>query len=332
MIRMSNGSIRVDVDDGIGGEIVFLGRSDGPNLLASYDWAAPLPATRSLSYGNATDDWHSEYRGRWQELFPNPGHEAKVFGVTLPFHGEVSRARWDVVRADVRNVVLRVASRLPLVLERRMRLADGPTLLIEETVINEADIRVPYLWGHHPAFEAVPGTRIDLPESVVHVDPDFASDLNDLVPGAEAVWPHVPRQAGDVADLSVVPDGPTERLCYVEPLEGWASIRQPTAGVGIAMAWDRRVWPCAWLWTEVAGTGFPWYGRARIVALEPNAIWPPLGLDQAIDLGVAPTLEPRAGVEAWLTVSVFEATDRPVVEVTRDGRLTVGGEEPKEKL
>lgn len=325
MIRISNGSICVDIDENVGSEIVFLGREGGPNLLASYDWAAPLPATRSLGYGNATDDWNSLYRGRWQELFPNPGHEARVFGITLPFHGEVSRARWDVVHADARNVVLRVAARLPLVLERRMRLADGPTLFIEETVTNEADIRVPYLWGHHPAFDAVPGTRIDLPRSVVHVDRDFAPELNDLVPGAEAAWPRVPGSMGEMIDLSTVPDRPVERLCYLELLEqAWAAVRQPGADSGIAVAWDRQVWPYAWLWTEIRGIGFPWYGRARIVAVEPSASWPAMGLDQAIDLGMAKILEPRAGVDAWLTVSIFEATDRPVVEVLRDGQLTFG--------
>ena len=103
-------------------------------------------------------------------------------GVPLPFHGEVSTARWEVTDLAGDAVTLTTPTRLPLVLERRMRLApDGSTLLIEETVRLDADVAVPYLWGHHPAFVAADGARIDLPDGIrVTVDDGYAAANSDL--------------------------------------------------------------------------------------------------------------------------------------------------------
>ena len=89
------------------------------------------------------------------------------------------------------------------------------------------------------------------------------------------------------------------------------------------MAWDLSTFRHVWLWQQIGGSGFPFYGRARILALEPHAAWPAEGgLRSAIEHDRALTIEPGAERRTWLTVSLFSASERPVVGVDRAGHLT----------
>ena len=163
MIELKNDHIRVVIAEEVGAEVRFLGRPRGDNLLAWYDWRTPLPARDSTTYGSSVLDWSSEYRGGWQELFPNAGAECEVDGVPLPFHGEASRTAWDVLEQSDDTVELTVGVRLPLVLRRRMSLAaDAPVMFVEELVVNDSGTSVAFVWVHHPAFVAEPDSRVDL--------------------------------------------------------------------------------------------------------------------------------------------------------------------------
>ena len=258
MLRLANARLEVDIDPERGADILVVRRPGGPNVLATYDWQTPLRASRSAGYGDLATDWLSEYRGAWQELFPNAGAACEVMGVPLPFHGEVSTARWDVTGLTGDAVTLTTPTRLPLILERRMRLApDDSTLLIEETASLDADIGVPFLWGHHPAFAATAGARIDMPRGIsVMVDDGYAPEHVDLLAGSTGAWPYVPGRAGGMVDVAEVGQGPTERLMYLSGFGangGWAAIRGIADGLGVAMAWDAVTYPHAWFWWEDPG-------------------------------------------------------------------------------
>lgn len=314
--------LRVVVEPDRGAQVSVVARPDGPNVLAEADWASPLPASRSASYGSDQADFMSEYRGGWQELFPNAGDACEVDGVRLPFHGEAARARWDVLAAGPDALHVRTAARLPLVLERRMRLAgDRASVIVEEVVTNDSAAPVEFVWGHHPAFPAVPGTWIDLPAATVRADASFAPAAADVEPGASGDWPFLPGPAGPV-DLRRVPDGPAERYCFLCDLpEGWAAVRDVAAGTGVALSWDLAVWPHAWLWLQLGGQGFPWYGRGAFLGVEPHRAWPGDGLAAARDRGHAVRLEGGGQVASWLTFSLFDADEREVVQVGRDGAI-----------
>ncbi|OLF05178.1 hypothetical protein BLA60_37305 [Actinophytocola xinjiangensis] len=320
MIRLDNGAIAVEVAPGRGAEIRFLGRPGGDNVLYYEPSDVPLPAGRSVSYGRDDLDWLSAYRGGWQELFPNAGAACEVAGVPLAFHGEVSAAEWSVVDSGRGFAVLDCAARLPLVLRRRMTLEDRrPVLVIEETVTNVAGFPVDFLWGHHPAFEARPGARLDLPDAATHVPADHDPEFNDLRAGS-ARWPFAPGKDGADVDLRAVPDTPTERVVYLTGLaRGWAALRDVERGTGVALGWDTAVFPHAWLWTEIGGRDFPWYGRSRIVALEPASAWPNDGLAAAIARGQGHRLGPHGALSTRLTVTLFAADERPVSAVDADG-------------
>jgi hypothetical protein len=326
MIALETKSLRVLVDEDHGGEIVFVGRPDGPNALFREPWATPLPAADSTSYGSGTLDWLSRYRGGWQVMFPNAGSESTVNDVPHPVHGEVSLARAEIVRQGPSDLVLRLSTRLPLQLTRRLRLdPERPVLWVEETAESQAGRSLAYVWGHHPAFEAAPGTMIDLPPGVVSVDADFAEPEADLLPGAAGAWPTVMDRSGRDVDLSVVPPGPVERVCYLpDRPAGWAALRGPAGGQGVAMAWDIVAFPHLWLWEQIHGWRFPFFGRARIIALEPVSCWPGDGLAAALERGRAQILEPHRVASAWLTVALFSSGNRPVQHVDQDGLIRFG--------
>lgn len=320
-LRLRTGALEVDVQPSCGAQITRLARVGHPNVLAWYDWSTPLPADRGPCYGDDRLDWLSAYRGGWQEMFPNAGAACTLDGVPLPFHGEASSARWEVLSSAPGEAVLRCPARLPLVLERRVALdPERPVVRIEETVTNVSGAAVPYLWGHHPAFELPARSRIDLDPDVGY---QFAPGPTGAA-GAAGSWPEGPDPSGEGVDLSLVPAEQTERVVYLTGVPGWYGLRPPT-GTGIACAWDREAFPFLWLWQHLAGDGFPTYGRGWITALELVNVGHGDGLARAVAQGNAAMLAPGARAHAWITMSLFDADDAPVAGVERDGTIRFGG-------
>lgn len=258
-----------------------------------------------------------------QELFPNTGGASEVDGVELPFHGEASRSAWEIVEQTSDSVTLRTTVRLPLVIERSMRLTeDPPALRIEEVIRSDAAEPTSSIIGHHPAFLATEGARIDLPAgTTARADEGYVTDLGDLQPGARGTWPMLAGTAGTDVRLDVVGVGPVQRLAYVSNLgpAPWAAIRGVHPGLGVALAWDATTYPHVWNWWEIGGPEYPWYGRARIVALEPATTDYSDGLAAPRSRGQAHQLDVGATHPTWLTLTLFEADDRPVLAVDRDG-------------
>jgi len=321
VIELQSASLRVVVDTDRGGEIVHVGPPDGPNVLFYEPWQTPVRAGSSMSYGNGTLDWLSHYRGGWQVMFPNAGDECTVDGVPHPVHGEVSSSPAEIIEASAEELVLRSPTRLPVHLERSIRLAsDRAVLQISERIKNETDQSFAYAWGHHPAFAATPGMWIDLPAGPVHFDGLARGGEPDVATG---VWPEVLRPNGQTESLDRVPAPPVGRVCVLpDRPAGWAGLRDPESGHGVGLAWDVEAFPHLWLWQQLGGPDFPWYGRARIVALEPVSIWPGDGLARAIERGRARTLPPRGSASAWITLSLFRSTPASVNGVDRDGRVS----------
>lgn len=322
MIVLERPHLRVEIDPDCGGEIGFVGAPGGPNALASYDWPTPVPATASTSYGSTERDWLSRYRGRWQGLFPNAGAESDVDGVPVAFHGETSLARWEVLERSSGACTIRAASRLPLTITRTVSIdAERPVVRIEEQVDNDSPLPVPFLWGHHPAFPAVTGATIDLPQCSVRAEPAAPGDV---APGTTD-WPLARGIDGRERDLRRITGEQMHRLLYVGDLAApWAALRQPAGAPSVALAWDRDAFPQLWVWL-LDGTGeFPWYGRARMLALEPQTAAPFDGLAAAHARGEAHVAAPGERRGAWLTLALLEAGEEPVTAVDRDGRIEVG--------
>ncbi|MGN6502800.1 MAG: DUF4432 family protein [Pseudolysinimonas sp.] len=321
MITLQSPALSVEIDDERGAAVLAVRDATGRNALAHYDWETPIPADRGLSYGNDDLDFHAGYRGGWQETFPNAGLPALVDGVPHPFHGEAATSRWSVEQSESRRCVLTVPARSPLLLRRTMTIdPERPVLRIEGEVTNQGRHPIDFVWGHHPAFPATAGARIDYPVGA-RVRPDVertAGTALDAVP-----WPRVAGESGGEVDLSVIPDEPVHRLAYLDGLDaGWAAIRQPGDGVSVALAWDREAFPYSWLWVMRDDSGFPFYGRARMVAIEAQTAWPYDGLSGARRRNMAHRLPPGASMTSWYTMTLFTAGDAVVAGVARDGEIT----------
>jgi hypothetical protein len=94
--------------------------------------------------------------------------------------------------------------------------------------------------------------------------------------------------------------------------EGWLALTDSAARRGVALAFDRTVFPHAWLWQVYGG----WRAHHH-VALEPWTSHPQL-LEDAVAAGRARLLEPGVALETEAVFVLFEGIDR-VASVERDG-------------
>jgi galactose mutarotase-like enzyme len=309
VITLQNDRLTVQINEQLGAEIAQIS-VNGSELLAYYDWDSPVAVGRSTSYGKHRHDWLSEYRGGWQFLIPNAGPECEVDGVNLPFHGEWSRTHVDVVAHTESMVRVRAGTRLPITVTREISLRTNPDRVeITTTVHNPSTESTSFIWGEHPAFRASDGDLVDLP----------TTNVADASGSPLGIWPLAESDRLDVIDDKA----PHESVHFITDLDcGWAALRR--SDVGVAMAWEARDFPHVWLWRENGSKGFPFYGRASLVAIEPACTWPGLGLAEARRRGQAIDLAPGQSRSTTMSLTPFVPTNARVSKVTVDGHITFG--------
>ena len=91
-------------------------------------------------------------------------------------------------------------------------------------------------------------------------------------------------------------------LCLEQFQDGWCAIVNPHRKLGWALRWDTKLFPGLGFWQLFrGGSGYPWYGRYYLAALELlNEL---LSLTEAVERGTAFCLEGLDSVE-----TVWEAT------------------------
>jgi hypothetical protein len=218
------------------------------------------------------------YPGGWQEVLPNGGAPSSHAGASYGQHGEISLAPWDhwIERDDPGGVTIafEIALRtVPLRLTKRLSLdRTTPELRFEETLVNESDEPVDVMWGHHIAFGPpflTAGTRLET-----------------------------------AVDTPVLGQGSS--IDYLTGLDTYTIRDDRTA---LRVSWDARTMPYLWVWQEHGGTrAYPWWGRMRIIGLEPFSSYPTDGLAEAVRNGTALRLSPREARAFDLTASVLEGT------------------------
>lgn len=221
------------------------------------------------------DAFLDHYPGGWQEVLPNGGVPGAHAGATYGQHGEVSVVPWDhTIERDEEDgvtVAFEIALRtVPLRLTKRLSLdRNTPALRVSETLVNESDVEVDAMWGHHIAF-----------------GPPFLNDNTTV---------DLPVELG--------------RASSIEYLEGRDRYTIRDERIGLRVSWDARTMPYLWVWQEHGGTtAYPWWGRLRTVGLEPFSSRPTDGLAEAVRNGTALRLKPREARAFDLTASVLEGT------------------------
>ncbi|HEY8475617.1 MAG TPA: aldose 1-epimerase [Chloroflexota bacterium] len=333
-VVMENDLVRIQVLVDKGADIYELRyKPSDLDVLWKAPWGAKELGSLGASAANSQVAWMDHYWGGWQEIFPSGGGPCVYKGVELGFHGEVSTAPWDyeVLEAADRAVTVRFATattRTPFRVERVMRLEAGqPSVLLQERVTNEGAEEMAFMWGHHPAYGApfLSGACVlDIPKARFVADAQTYPDRSWLPDSGAWDWPVVVGRDGRRVDLSRVP-GPEARVNnfgYVVDLEeGWYGLTNTDLGLGVGLVWPKEVFPHLWFWQELnSSLGYPWYGRAYVMGLEPWTSYPAGGVTSAIEAGTARTLPPGGSLEAWLRV-VFYESRRGVRRIAPDGSV-----------
>lgn len=228
------------------------------------------------------------YEGGWQELFPNISEPCEYMGAPLGMHGEVSLPPWEYVveKNTPEEISVRFwirTSRTPFYLEKILSLkTEDATLYIDEKVINEGNVDLQFMWGHHPAFGPIfldESCVIEFPEDSKAHTCSHNLGKNAILPGdTEFTWPLVKGLDGSMVDLSKIPL-PDLKVFYEFYLhditEGWYRIKNIKKSVGFGIQWDKAVFPVIWVWAPLGGAEeYPWYGRNYNLAIEPWSALP----------------------------------------------------------
>lgn len=308
-LDLTSPDLKVCIDPGRGADILSLvQRRSGVEALFSTPWRARADAIRTGQSPSTFDPvagWLEQYRGGWQTLCPNAGDPRRVNGAPVAFHGEASVIPWTVdhTTPDSANLHVELFT-VPVRIDRIVRL-QGSRLLQTDTLTNLSGTALEFDYSNHPALGGrfLEGEcRIDTGARRFTSDPARATVLP---PGSEHQWPQALTLSGDSLDLSEVP-GPGEArevFGWLHDFEGyWAAVTNLDLGLVVRLEWDGTHLPYAWLWQELNATNaFPWYERARVMAIEP-ASTPTSGPTRRSALQLAP----RATIELPLTISFEE--------------------------
>lgn len=258
-------------------------RATGVEVLYRSPWGWRDPASVP-PMGSSEADWLARYPGGWQLLVPNAGPERDYDGARRGFHGEAATVAWTVAEhtTDTARLTTDLTS-APLHVEREF-VADGTDFRVTTRLRNLSAFPVPVMYVEHAGFGA-----------------PFLDGRCRLDTGARTVA--AATGYDEIDDVTVLP-GPGEGRSSFAGLTGyddaWISIASPSAGFGLRLSWDARVLPHAWLWQEAGGvTGYPWFGRAYVVGIEPANVLPDDGLDRC------PVLAPHGNWSSTVTLSRF---------------------------
>ncbi|MGE5528201.1 MAG: aldose 1-epimerase [Patescibacteria group bacterium] len=335
-VFLENEQLRVTVLADKGADIQeFLHKPTDTDFL----WRSPMGLrhpTLNVSPPSANGgEWLDYYEGGWQDLFPSGSSASSYKGADFGFHGESSTAPWqvDLVTDSPEEVAVRFSlytCRSPFYAERVLSLRRGePVLRVDETLTNLGREEMDLMWGHHPALGApfLSGDcAIDLPTvGRVWVGPEPYFERQRVKPGGGAEWPWAEGRLGGRVDMSLVP-GPEVETADVLGLTGlaagWYAVTDRRRRISFGLAWPVEVMPWLWFWQVCHGAyGYPWYGRAYVMALEPWTTPPGPGLGWAAANGTAAKVPAGGSISARI-MAVAAAGYTRVTGIDADGRVS----------
>lgn len=271
-LHLTNDQLDVSIDPGRGADMLsIVHAATGIDLLFTTPWRARADAIRAGELRPATIDpvsqWMEQYRGGWQTLCPNAGPPREYLGVTLGFHGEASVVPWTVLDSGTAFAQLAVELvTVPLRIDREISL-DGSSLSIIDTLTNMGAAELTIDYSNHPAFGG------DFLADGVQVDTNATTFVPDPGVGGPTI-----ECGNDASELRSLPAAgmSSSRFGWLTGFPGggadaaWASVTNPRLGVRATLSWDPTYLPYAWWWQEFESSQqFPWFGRARVFAIEP---------------------------------------------------------------
>jgi galactose mutarotase-like enzyme len=312
---LENAALRVTVLPELGGHVLELVDKEADrNLL----WSNPRTSPRRAPYGANFDDWWS---GGWDEIFPT-GDRADLHGEQLPYMGELWSVPWTAAASSDGQSASITATGLGTIaavrFERVLELRGDEPILRAHYRLTNLDVRpLPFLWGIHPAFAVTPAHRIDHPGREMLVGVSSGPTMGEV--GSAYAWPHLadpsaPTGWRDVRRVRPASDAVFGGHWATDLPEGWLALTDTSARRGVAIVFDRAVFPHAWLWQVYGG----WRGHHHL-CLEP---WTgrPMQLEAAQATGRARILQPGESLQADVAFILFSGLDEvTAVEQQADG-------------
>jgi hypothetical protein len=301
-IALETEELFVSVFPEAGGKLLDLvHKPTGFNLL----WQNPRVALARTYPGAAFDD---VWCGGWDELFPTDA-PCTLAGNSFPDHGDLWTGPWEwsVENDDGESATLyqrRFSPSLPCLMEKWLSVAEGkPELRFRHRLSNIGTQPVPFVWSLHVAHAIGHDSRVHLPAARLGVEAPY---LGRIRPGDDELpWP-VCESGGTRHDLSRLPgpeSGLTEWLYPRDLSEGWCAVTHPSAGVGLALAFDRSVFSTVWLFGVYGG----WRGH-HVLLTEPSTS-PPGSLADNAAAGTATTLAAGEALETDVVATVLTGVD-----------------------
>jgi len=266
-----------------GGHIAeILHKPTGINPLWTPPWPSIEPSTHALEthpeYGaDAESKLLSGIMGHnlCLDLFGGPSPEEAAAGMTV--HGEASIVPYEISAGDGQ---MTCRCRMPvaqLAFERRLRLAPGGVLNIEETVENLSALDRPIAWTEHvtlgPPFLEKGATQFRTPAA-----------RSCTFAGVRYEWPDFPLPEGGTEDLRVYTDQPacgrySAHLMDPAREQAFFLAWSPASKVLLGYVWRRADFPWLGMWDEnYSRPAPPWGGRT---------------LTRGLEFGVSPMAESR---------------------------------------
>lgn len=291
-------------------------------------WASPMglraPFSVMPTSYNPDGNYLDFYEGGWQELFPSIGDPGEVRGAKLGVHGEACLLPWSwkLLEESGEKVSVELNARMlrtPFTLKKVLTIARGKrALFIDEVAENVGGVDMKLMWGHHPALGGpfLDGDLLlDIPaaEGVT-----FPTSFHPNFPSSKRFdWPRVTDELA-VDKLPALP-GKWAGICYATKLtDGWCALTNPAIGKGFALSFDKALFPHVWLWLVYEGMDhYPWYGKARCVAMEPYSSVPD-SLGEAVKQNTALSLRAGEQVKTSLCAVLYDG-NRRVQRVTKTG-------------
>jgi len=283
-------------------------------------WLSPAgiqnPQRFSLTKSQPAGRFMDIYEGGWQEIFPNGGGACSYQGVQWGQHEEAALLPWDysIIEDEPEQIKVELYTEtrlMPFKLVKILTLKqDGPTLFIQEQATNLSPEDLKIIWGHHLVYGnpfLQPGCRINIgaKKGLVYQDPQPLDE--NIEPGIEFSWPHLPVGTEGSVDISLIPgqDAKTAKFLYLSGLdEGRYEIINDYCQLKVAVEWNLDTMPYVWYWQEFnKSRGYPWYGRSRVLGLEPFST-DSMGLDNTVARGRDKLIKARSSLDNYINITV----------------------------
>ena len=274
---------------------------------------------RNNSYFISTKDQNSGtfldyYEGGWQECFPmcDCDYKGASFGIlgeicNIPFNYEILEDRKEEVSIKFWTHTYKT----PYYLERVITLKSGfPEILINEKVKNEGEEKLEFMWGHHPAISEPfldENCFVELEASNAEILWLQDKKSYRFKEGSKFDWPDLIDRYGKNVDGRIIPNKRvrSQDAIFIYNLkEGKYRIINKKNKLFFEMKWDKKIFNSVWFWQCFGGgSGYPSYGRAFVIAIEPWIGLPAFG-KKAIKEGRTFKIRPHEEIKTEISVIV----------------------------